>query len=232
MGFYDRYATRPRNLIGVKTKQYQAKRIFKLGINKTNPRIIELGPGDGYIADLCRKNHLDYTAIEASEAIANKLISQGYNIRKGFIPPLPSDIGAFDVCYMLHIIEHLPDINAAINVIKSIREGLNTNGNLIIACPDYRRWGRYFYDCDYTHSLPITPRRLKQLLIDEGLEVEYESIYIGPVFGYWGLPLYWLTRLLYPAFLDDLIVKLIKNDIINRGFLTMLPNLIMVARKK
>lgn len=232
MGFYDHYATRSRNRIGLKIKLYQAKRIFKLGINTAKPKIVELGPGDGYIAELCKHNNFEYAGIEGSEEIANKLISQGYNVHKGFVPPLPENIDFFDVCYMLHIIEHMPNMGKAIDVVKEIRSHLNTNGNLVIACPDYMRWGRHFFDCDYTHSLPFTRRRLKQLLINEGFEITYESIYIGPVFGYLGLPLYWLTKLLYPAFIDDLLSRFIKNDFLNRGFLTLLPNIILVAKKK
>lgn len=232
MGFYDHYAMRSRNRIGLKTKQYQNKHIFELGLNTPTPKILELGPGDGYIAALCKENNYEYLGIEGSESVANKLISQGYNIRKGFVPPIPDDIGSFDICYMLHIIEHLPDMDAAIKTVTDIRSRLNDNGNLIVACPDYMRWGAHFYDCDYTHSLPFTRRRLKRLLINEGFEIKYSSIYTGPVFGYWGLPLYWLVKLIYPLFINDVLSMLSKNDIFNRGFLTMLPNIIMVARKK
>ncbi len=236
MGFYDHYAARSRNSLGLKTKIYQAKRIFNL-IPQIDQRekplsVLEIGPGDGYIAKLSTQNNYRYIGIEASEPVADKLLEEGYEIIKGFVPPFPKDIGLFDRCYMLHVIEHLKDMDAATMVIREIREHLNENGRVVIACPDYMRWKQNFYDCDYTHTIPFTKRRLAQLLINEGFEIEYQSIYSGPIFGYKSLPLFWLARLFYPQLIDDLTFKLDKKRILNRGFLTLIPNLIVVARKR
>lgn len=235
MGFYDHYVNRSRNALGLKAKLYQAKRIFDLAFKGTNRQytaILELGPGDGYIAKLSGKNNCNYLGIEASEPVAAKLSKEGHNIIHSFVPPLPAGIGTFDVCYMLHVIEHMKDMDTATLLIRQIRTHLNNDGMIILACPDFIRWKHYFYDCDYTHSLPFTMRRLRQLLKNEGFAVSYESIYIGPVFGYWGLPIYWLARLLYPQFLDDFSSVHLKSDILNRGFLTLIPNLIVVAKKR
>ncbi len=235
MAFYDHYATRPRNNLGLKAKLYQARKIFELAFEGTDSKsatVLELGPGDGYIASLSARNNCKYLGIEASEAVAAKLSKQGHNIIHSFVPPLPSNIGTFDVCYVLHVIEHMKDMDTATLLIRQIRDCLNHDGKLVLACPDFIRWKHYFYDCDYTHSLPFTKRRLRQLLINEGFDIAYESIYTGPVFGYRGLPLYWFAKFFYPQFLDDLSSIYLKSDILNRGFLTLIPNLIVVAKKK
>ena len=235
MAFYDHYATRPRNNLGLKAKLYQARRIFELAFEGTAgilTSIVEIGPGDGYIASLSEKNNCKYLGIEASEAVVDKLTKQGHNIIHSSVPPLPSDIGAFDVCFILHVIEHMKDMDTATLLIRQIRGHLNQGGKLILACPDYIRWKHYFYDCDYTHCLPFTMRRLRQLLVNEGFDITYESIYTGPVFGYKGLPLYWFAKLFYPQLLDDLSSVYLKSDILNRGFLTLMPNLIVVAKKR
>lgn len=235
MAFYDHYAARPRNSLGLRAKLYQAKRIFDLafaGADCKSAAILELGPGDGYIASLSAKNNCKYLGIEASEAVAAKLSKQGHNIIHSFVPPLPQNAGTFDVCYMLHVIEHMKDMDTATQLIRQVKDCLNNGGRLVLACPDYIRWKQYFYDCDYTHSLPFTKRRLRQLLINEGFEISYESIYTGPVFGYRGLPLYWLAELCYPQWLDDFSSTRLRSDILNRGFLTLIPNLIVVARKR
>lgn len=235
MAFYDHYAARPRNSLGLKAKLYQAKRIFDLafeGANNKSATILELGPGDGYIASLSARNNCKYLGIEASEAVAAKLSKLGHNIILSFVPPLPPNTGTFDVCYMLHVIEHMKDMDTATQLIRQVRDRLNNGGKLVLACPDFIRWKQYFYDCDYTHSLPFTKRRLRQFLVNEGFDITYESIYTGPVFGYKGLPLYWFAKLFYPQLLDDLSSVYLKSDILNRGFLTLIPNLIVVARKR
>jgi len=45
------------------------------------------------------------------------------------------------------------------------------------------------------------------------------------------LVLAWFARLLYPRFVDDLISDHVPRDAINRGLLTFLPNLLMIARR-
>lgn len=235
MAFYEHYASRSRIGLGVKTKLYQARRIFSLAFEfseKHLKTVLEIGPGDGYIADLSVQNNCTYLGLEGSNSVARSLSAGGHNIKECFVPPLPQDIGGFDVCYMLHVIEHMKDMDTATKLISDIRVHLNSDGVLVVACPDYMRWKQYFYDCDYTHSLPFTKRRLRQLLINEGFDISYESIYIGPFFGYRWLPLYWLARLFYPQFLDDLSSGYFKNDILNRGFLTLIPNLIVIAKKR
>src|ERR1019366_7788626 len=125
-----------------------------------------------------------YTGVEGSSSVADKLLSDGFNVIKRFVPPLGTELGKSDVCFMLHVIEHMKDMDTAVRLVSEVREGLNPRGNLVIACPDYLRWKQHFYDCDYTHQLPFTRRRLCQMLVNEGFEITYQSIYTGPFFGY------------------------------------------------
>lgn len=234
MAFYNHYTSRSRNKIGIKTKLYQAEKIFNLGLPKEKssvPAILEIGPGDGYIANLSESLKYKYLAIEGSSSVARKIHLDGHEVINAMVPPLPSGIGRFDVCYMLHVIEHMKDMQTAEQLLREIKDQLSEGGRLVIACPDYVRWQHRFYDCDYTHSLPFTQRRLRQLLANEGFRVIHQSIYIGPVFGYVGLPFYWMAKLLYPQFVDDYVSRLFKGDIFNRAYLTLIPNLIFVAER-
>src|ERR1019366_622857 len=144
---------------------------------------------------------------------------------------LGTELGKSDVCFMLHVIEHMKDMDTAVRLVSEVREGLNPRGNLVIACPDYLRWKQHFYDCDYTHQLPFTRRRLCQMLVNEGFEITYQSIYTGPFFGYGSLPIFWMARLLYSQVADDFAFRYFKNDLGARGFFTFFPNLIVVAKK-
>ena len=139
--------------------------------------------------------------------------------------------GRFSNCFLLHVLEHMPDHRAASTLFREVREVLLPGGTFVVACPDYSRWGSDFYDCDYTHCYPLTRRRLRQIALDHGFEVVAQTVYCGPVFGWPGLVLAWFARLLYPRFVDDLISDHVPRDAINRGLLTFLPNLLMIARR-
>ena len=234
MGYYEHYAKRHRFSAGIMVKLRQAAQLFHLGFSDAMPNnadVLELGPGDGLIANMCRDHKFRYVGIEASKDIAAKLQEAGHCVVRASVPPLPSDLGEFDVCYMLHIIEHLRDMEAAGVVLREIRERLRSHGRLVIACPDFSRWKHWFYDCDYTHVLPFTRRRLHQVLVAEGYDVMYESIYVGPLFGHLGAALFWPISLMFTPTVDYFLSKIVPRDAVNRGFLTFIPNLVAVARR-
>lgn len=234
MAIYDGYAVRGRIGAGVAIKQRQAETIFNLGLScarSPTGGVLEIGPGDGYIAELSRSATLDYSAIEGSDAVADGLESKGFNVLRGYVPPMPARLASgYRCCFLLHVLEHMKTAVEAAQVVSEIHDRLAPGGTIVIACPDYSRWGHYFYDCDYTHAYPVTRRRLDQLLRDQGFEVVHHTVYVGPVFGYIGVPISWLAKLLYWPLLDDLIGPRLK-DVLNRGFLTFLPNILTVARR-
>ena len=234
MSFYKHYANRYRNPFGVRIKKSQAIQMVQnalaLGPKEIN-HVLEIGPGDGYIAEYFNQSGVKYQAIERSENVATELASRGINIIQAACPPIPLDIGKVDLCFMLHVIEHMKDTDEASNIINDIFQHLTPGGLLIIATPDFMRWKEYFYDSDYTHSLPFTKRKLRQLLENEEYEIVRENIYTGPIFGSKGLPVYWVMKAFYPGFLHDILEKYMKHDFLNKAYLTFLPCLFLVARK-
>jgi len=235
VAIYDDYARRSRIGAGVSIKRRQAATIFARGINSTmntSGEVLEIGPGDGYIAALTKCAELPYTAIEGNDTVAANLRNSGFNVLSGYVPPLPFGLhSGYRCCFMLHVLEHMKSASDAGQVISEIFNLLAPGGAIVIACPDYSRWGHYFYDCDYTHTYPVTRRRLNQMLVDQGFEIVQHTIYCGPMFGYISLPISWLAKVLYWPSLDDLIGPDRLKDVLNRGFLTFLPNLLTVARR-
>ena len=236
LAIYDTYVGRERIAAGVSIKRRQASIIFKAGIDYAltdASSVLEIGPGDGYIAEHCRDAHIDYIAVEGSDSVSDKLTTDGYSVVRGYVPPLPVQIKdqTFSTCFLLHVLEHMTSAQQAAHLLAEIATHLLPGGSLVIACPDYSRWGHYFYDCDYTHAFPVTRRRLMHLLRDQGLELVHHTIYVGPIFGYHGLPLAWIAKLLYSPLLDDLIGPHRFRDIMNRGFLSLLPNILTIARR-
>ncbi len=235
MAIYDSYARRNRIALGVLIKRRQASIIFKLGVDSaksSSDSILEIGPGDGYIAELSRLADFPYTAIEGSASVADKLRNNGFEVIHGYVPPIPAGLtNNYQCCFILHVLEHMKTPSDAAQIVSEIYNTLAPGGTVIVACPDYSRWGQYFYDCDYTHSYPVTRRRLNRLLMDQGFEIVRDTIYTGPLFGYIGIPISWIAKLLYWPLLDDLMGSRYFNDALNRGFLTFLPNLITIGRR-
>jgi hypothetical protein len=133
---------------------------------------------------------------------------------------------------MLHIIEHMKDMLTAIKLVEDVSDHLMENGKLILTSPVYSKWKTDFYDCDFTNHLPFTIKRLRQLLSNLGFQIVHETIYVDPIFGYKGVPLYWIIKLLYRKTLDELFNRFINNDIWHRGYLTFLPSILVSAQNK
>lgn len=235
MAVYDSYAGRHRIRAGELVKARQNRTIFQLGQSHclaSARRVLDIGPGDGEIARLAGSAGAAYVGVEGSQVLAETLRARGLEVHDGYVPPLPRGVsGRFSSCYLLHVLEHMPDHRAASQLFREVRESLEPGGTFVVACPDFARWGADFYDCDYSHSYPLTHRRLRQIAIDHDFEVVQQTLYCGPLFGRAGLPLAWLARMLYPRFIDGLIGHRIPHDAANRGLLTFLPNLLLVARR-
>ena len=235
MAIYDTYAARARVGAGVKLKQRVAARIFAMGLAPsaaTVHKVLELGPGDGYISELSRNQGMTYTAVEGSAEIAAELRRRGVQVFEGYAPPLPAALtGPFSTCFMLHVLEHMPGLQVAATLLNEIRAQLLPGGTLVIACPAFEHRGARFYDCDYTHSFPLTRRRLEQLLRDQGFDLVVNAVHCGPGCGRGWIVLSCCARLLWPAWLEALVGHRVQGDVFNRGLLTFMPNLVLVARK-
>lgn len=232
---YGSYAERDRFDLGIRLKKYQARRMFDMAaayLGRDAKSVIEIGPGDGYIAEIAAAGGFRYVAVEGSSKVAEHLRGLGYQVVDGLVPPLPDGVPRADCCFLLHVIEHMRDFREAAQLLAEIGERLNPDGVLVVACPDFVRWGYRFFDCDYTHSTPFTRRRLEALLCEQGFLVRRFTRYSAVAFGAWSLPLGWMARLCYPAFVDDTIGQHLPRDIANRGMLTLLPNLLAVATKR
>ena len=88
MKFYSHFAKRQRNPIGVKIKMRQARIISQMALNafSGNCNILELGPGDGYIANIA----IAITTIPAILLVETKLNNKnpkGITSIKCIIPP-------------------------------------------------------------------------------------------------------------------------------------------------
>jgi hypothetical protein len=177
------------------------------------------------------KNHCEYTGIEGSDEVVNNLRAKGYSVLKSFIPPLPEISRKFDVCFMLHVIEHMNNIREAEQLLNGIHDILDQHGKVVIAIPDYQFWGKDFYNCDYTHNLPFTLKRLVQLLQNSGFKIDLAQHYVGSTIGIKGFIKFGVIRLLYSRTIDTVMKNSLSKDTWYRGYLTFIPNLFVIASK-
>ena len=104
--------------------------------------ILDIGCGTGHFLEVCKNNGWNITGVEPDDQardIANlKTDNAVSNIESLFEFPKQS----FDVITLWHVLEHLPDLDAHINLFHSL---LKPNGRLIIAVPNHKSYDAQFY---------------------------------------------------------------------------------------
>lgn len=133
--------------------------------------MIEIGPGEGFVARAARERGIRYAALEASETGVGPLRDAGFDVRQADVPPLPHDLDPVDLVYASHLVEHMGGPEEVLELLRGCREKLRPGGVLGVVFPDARATGVDFWDCDYTHQWPSTPRRIGQVARDAGLRV-------------------------------------------------------------
>lgn len=188
-------------------------------------RILEIGPGKGYFAEVCKLNKLDYTAIEGNLLMCKSLINRGYRVFNKYVPPLALE-EKFDVIFMNQIFEHMENKNEALKLLESCKNQLNDSGIIIIACPDIIFHKEDFYQ-DYTHGFPTTMFRVQNMLSDCGFKNIYSNYYTfffeGHIFT---LILTVIVRLFYTMGL----LYLIFGKKSYKAKISLLPSFVLVAR--
>lgn len=133
--------------------------------------MLEIGPGEGFVARAARARGLPrYVALEATAAGTRRLQDAGFDVRQATVPPFP-EVEPVDLVYASHLIEHLPGPDAVLALLRACHDLLRPGGRVALAFPDARWMRGDFWDCDYTHQWPSTPRRVAQAGRDAGFRV-------------------------------------------------------------
>ncbi len=147
-----------------------ARKIFNFAQIEKGNSVLEIGPGRGAFADICLKNGISYWAIEPNEKMARDLQDKGANVVRSMVPPIPNIGRAFDTVVIIHVLEHMDTMLAALQLIKEIYQLLKPGGRVIIEVPDYMNLGGQFFLNDFTHNYITTWPRLEGLLISAEFE--------------------------------------------------------------
>ena len=185
MAFYDNYGGRTATQFRKDIQSNFYRKLFARNQleNLSDKNFFEIGPGTGTVARLVKELGANYSALEANSGLAENLRKDGFDIHIGLCPPLPISDESVDFVFCSHLIEHLPGPQEAYELFKEASRALKPGGKFILIAPDYLRMKGYFWDCDYTHTFPISERRLAQLARDSGLKVANSKLMIEPLSG-------------------------------------------------
>ncbi|MEE2695407.1 MAG: class I SAM-dependent methyltransferase [Pseudomonadota bacterium] len=138
-GFYfsDLKPSFGQDVVGIEDlRRKNFRKLIKTILNKRiNPKILEIGSGDGFFVEECIKEGITITGSEASINSLKKLRSK-FKIK--FLELcLPESIitktkGVFDVVIFNDVFEHLQDLD---NVIVQVKKVLKKNGLIILNLP-------------------------------------------------------------------------------------------------
>jgi 2-polyprenyl-3-methyl-5-hydroxy-6-metoxy-1,4-benzoquinol methylase len=94
---------------------------------------LEIGSGNGWWLETCRKNNIDSIGIEPEHIYENYHKENQLNIIYGFYPDVsPKKEGGYDFIIFNDVFEHIPDINS---LVESLKQDLSDDGILIINLP-------------------------------------------------------------------------------------------------
>ena len=133
-------------------------------------RLLEIGPGHGYIATLCRGHDVEYEFVDTSSSVASKLSGMGFSGHVGMVGDVTTNHESYDFIWLSHVLEHSPTWLDARELLACLSNKLGTSGRLVVIGPDSQSWRREFWNCDATHGYPTTLRNVIQLLDDVGLD--------------------------------------------------------------
>ncbi|RKY23358.1 MAG: hypothetical protein DRP62_06045 [Planctomycetota bacterium] len=208
-----------------------AKRIFKFAQLKRGHRVLEIGPGRGVFANICISEGVDYWAIEPNEQMAESLKKRGANVISAIVPPLPRTDKTFDVVVMINVMEHMNNMQDALQLSREVKGVLKPKGKFVICSPDYMNWRHHFFLSDFSHNYITTWRRIHGLLISAGFENVDGGYQSGPFRGVMCFLLSALTPWLPFGYLT---VILPKNKLFHKLYkiqLTFLRKIVILGEK-
>ncbi len=232
MPYFDTFFDLPPTGIGQRLQMNKARQVL-LRLQRqsaTLNRILEIGPGWGELADLCRAEQIQYFAIEINRLRAASLVERGIPTIMTYTPPIPLRAGEFDAVVALNVIEHMPDLPTALRFLREMMRIARPGALICINCPDLVLSGSAFWDADYTHNFPTSMRRMIQMYRDQGLTIVDATYFAGIITGSLATPVGCLARF-FPAGLIGYITRsAVHGDRMRRAQLTFMRNVFIIGR--
>ena len=157
-----------------KLKLYNIRYKFsKLDHKENGKKLLDIGCGTGDFIQFAQKKGLKVFGIEpnqkAIEIAKNKIGREGE-----FFDELSDTNETFDSITLWHVLEHIPDLNRTLIEIKS---KLKSEGELIIAVPNYKSFDAKFYQSFWAaydvprHLWHFSPEDFDRLMNHHGMKI-------------------------------------------------------------
>lgn len=157
-----------------KLKLYNIRYKFsKLDHKENGKKLLDIGCGTGDFIQFAQKKGLKVFGIEpnqkAIEIAKNKIGREGE-----FFDELSDTDETFDIITLWHVLEHIPDLNRTLIEIKS---KLKSEGELIIAVPNYKSFDAKFYQSFWAaydvprHLWHFSPEDFDRLMNHHGMKI-------------------------------------------------------------
>lgn len=123
----------------IKRKAIRDKVRLITSLQNQKGSLLDIGAGTGDFLLEAKKQHWNTIGIEPSEKAKGIAIQKGIAFAEN-LASLPDH--SFDVITMWHVLEHVPDLENQIAVLKRL---LKPNGTIIIAVPNFKSYDAKYY---------------------------------------------------------------------------------------
>lgn len=239
MAHYDFYAEKKVSSLGAQINGFaniKLARIFSASLHRSaedKPSVLEIGPGQGLFASRLKDlMAVNYKAYEPERLLFERMVSQGFSVVNSTVPPIPDNNEEFDAVVLVNILEHMPGISAAEELLKEVGRVLKKTGILFIVVPNYLDWDKDFFNLDYTHQVITTECRLTQMLSDAGFCIKSMRYHYGCFFSGIGRVPNALARLCRTTLTLILPRRFSRKETVQKLAVLFAENIICVAGKK
>jgi SAM-dependent methyltransferase len=133
------------------------------------PRVLEIGFGNGAFLGYCRDLGWPTTGIETNRTLLNRATSAGFPVFSS-VQELPEGLD-FDLIAVFDVLEHLP-IDQAEMLLAHLRGILSPQGAILLRVPNGDSpFGRAYQHGDRTHVETYGSEKLEQLCVSLNLGV-------------------------------------------------------------
>lgn len=168
MGYPDSYFTTRETW---RDWRIEARELVRLARVTRGARVLEIGCGSGGLLRMLVARGARVVGVDTSERalqLTRARVPSAFAVHIAADTPLPFRDGAFDAILAQHVIEHLPDVDAALREWARV---LKSNGRLVLATPN-ARYPDPAHFADAEHTRVFTPNELCDVVTRAGLQVE------------------------------------------------------------
>jgi len=197
--------------------------------------ILEIGVGTGRIADtLYALKVKKFVGVEPNARLAEFTRRMGFDVNEYALPSLPNNWEDFySAVVSFHVLEHAPTYIDARLWIKEMARVTKPGGYILIAAPDIRNSREYFWDSDWSHGFPTTPRRVSQIGDDLNLTTVYAGNFaLGNTHPVFTSLARLIDKTLPTRLLDAITMKLVKRPLASGLKIALLWGLTFVVFEK